>query len=384
VDSLSEDPEDWCVEPEAHLVVDQGPRAGTIFVLAQGERKVFGCERPADFRLPGLALKQAFVRFAQDLEILVFGETADETATWTILRPGETVNIGPYVLRAELFGLSATAIFTRLSTRRLEPSEPPEGFVIEGRLGSGGFGTVYSARREGSDELLAIKILHDQPTQNLVERFKREAAAASTFRHPNVVQIRELGLEHDPPYVTMELIHGPNLADLAATGIPARRAMHLGVGVANALSAIAQAGFVHRDVKPQNVLVAPGDHAKLADFGLVKDLQGRYATLTRTGTAMGTFAYVPPEQLRDAKRVTPAADVYGLAAMLFHLIQGRLPFEMNSASDVQLVLEAPPPWIDNEACPASIRDLLHACLSKDPLQRPSAAEVARQLVLASS
>jgi serine/threonine protein kinase len=356
--------------------------AGTTLVVPAGSLKTLGTLRSGDLRLPGLEPRHAAARYRDLFEIQplqgqmrVNGDLVS-AGHWKPLRPGDTLELGPYSMRVELLGLSAETLVGAQRTRRLVPVGTPPGFEVQGRLGTGGFATVYAARRLSDGQLLALKILHTKPNPRLLSRFRREVEACASFDHPHVVRVIEYGIDREPPYVAMELVKGASAQDLLLAGPLERgRALRIALGVAKALSALAQAQLVHRDVKPANVLVT-GDVAKLADFGLVKDLQGRVTTLTKTGTGMGTLAYVAPEQLSDAKHVDTSVDVYGLGASLFALLTGRPPFVLETAADLlQIFRQAPPSLIDLlPDCPPRVAALVHSALDKEPSQRPSAAD----------
>lgn len=375
--------------PELQLRIESQPKIGTVFVLTQGETRRLGGGGQDDFRLADLrpeCLELRFARFpearAREAGVELEGQLL-EAGIWYPLRSGKLLRVGDHALRVEVHGLSPSALARSLSTRRLIPQgklSAPAGYEVEGQIGKGAFGAVYAARRLSDQRPVALKLLLQHPCEDTLIRFGREAEAAASLRHPNLVEALELDMRHDPPYLVMELIPGPNLGDLVQQGpLPVERARRLGAGLALALSFLAERELVHRDVKPDNVLVAAGDQPKLADFGLVKDLERHYTTLTQTGAAIGTLAYVAPEQLRDAKRVTPAADVYGLGATLFELFEGALPFRIKTAGDLARVLRDPAPPMRRAKVSEAAREVIAACLRKDPAERPHPAEVHRAL-----
>ncbi len=372
--------------PEAQLVIGSGPAAGTIFVIPEGTVRTLGSHPQADLRLPGLLPRHAAVRYhgvfeVQGLEGYESTSTNGVTALaqqWKLLRPGDELRLGSYTLRVEFLGLDATTMIGQQSTRRLAPEISPPGFELLGRLGGGGFGNVYTARRLSDGREVALKVLKRQPNENLLTRFNREFEACLSVHHPNVVQVIERGVDQVPPYVAMELIPGPSADDLVKVGpMPVPQALRISLGVANALAHLATLGLVHRDIKPANVLVAPGDVAKLADFGLVKDMEEVFSTLTTTGQSMGTLAYAAPEQLNDAKSVDPLADVYSLGASMYHLIAGRPPFIIKRAADFRRVFKEQPPSLQlfRPECPPVVVSLVHQMLAKEPRQRPTAVAV---------
>jgi serine/threonine-protein kinase len=361
-----------------------------VFVISEGSLAVFGSDPQADRRLPGLAARHAVVRFAGVFEVRNL-DGAHQTRLngqpllpdhWLPLRPGDTLTLSGYQLRVELLGLDAETMIGTQATARLAPEIHPPSYELEGRLGSGGFGTVFAARRRSDGLRVALKILTRRPNPSLLARFSREFEACKSFDHPNIVRVIEADVESFPPFVAMELVAGPSAGDLVEAGpLALPKALKITIGLADALSALAAAGLVHRDVKPANVLVAPGDVAKLADFGLVKDMEEVFSTLTMSGMGMGTLAYAAPEQLNDAKHVGPKADVYSMGASLFQLLAGRPPFELTTAIDVRRVFREQPPELGSlrADCPPAVQDVVRAALSKAPEDRPSSAEVSTAL-----
>src|SRR5215472_12781191 len=233
--------------------------------------------------------------------------------------------------RAELDALLPTGLDRGLPT--LPPEEPPlpavPGYAVEAVLGHGGMGVVYKARHLRLNRVVALKMTlagsyagpHDR------ERFRREAEAVAALRHPNVVQLYDVGDADGRPYFTMEFMEGGSLAQkLAGKPQPARPGAQLVAILAEAVQAAHESGIVHRDLKPGNVLLAADGTPKITDFGLARRLDTE-GGLTRTGTPLGTPSYMAPEQARgQARAVGPATDVYALGAILYELLTGRPPF----------------------------------------------------------
>src|SRR5690606_30801409 len=190
-------------------------------------------------------------------------------------------------------------------------------------------GAVYLARDDALDRDVAIKVLrpliaHGGMSDELVERFRREARAVALVSHPNVVRVYDQGIEEDVPYLVMELVTGPTLASRLAAGgvLPVGEMRTLGIQIASALASAHQAGVVHRDVKPSNILQAEPGTWKLADFGIAHTADSE---LTVTGQFLGTPSFAAPEAL-EGRPVGPAADVYSLAATLHAGLTGEPPF----------------------------------------------------------
>jgi serine/threonine protein kinase len=215
-------------------------------------------------------------------------------------------------------------------TRKAEMVGPYE--LLE-KLGEGGMGIVHKARHKDTGELVAVKLLFPENGDNVVavRRFEQEFLAARRVDHPHVVRVLDFGTTLKWHFLVMELIQGPSLARRVAEKgkLPEAEAVDLILQVAAGLQQIHEAGLVHRDVKPDNVLLAPGDVAKLTDLGLVKIL-GDGVDLTRPNSGLGTPNYMAPEQFCDAKSADARCDLYSLGATLYTLVTGQTPFRSST------------------------------------------------------
>jgi serine/threonine-protein kinase len=260
------------------------------------------------------------------------------------------------------------------------------GYEVEAVLGRGGMGVVFRARQLRLNRVVALKMTladaYAGPRER--ERFQREAEAVAGLRHPNVVQVYDVGDAAGRPYFTMEYVEGGSLAQqLTGTPRPARQATALLATLAAAVQAAHQSGIVHRDLKPANVLLTADGTPKVTDFGVARRLDGA-AGLTRTGAAVGTPSYMAPEQAGgDKNAVGPATDVHALGAILYELLTGRPPFggETAAATVLQVIHQDPvPPSRRNARVPRDLETITLKCLQKDPQKRyASAAALAEDL-----
>jgi serine/threonine-protein kinase len=251
------------------------------------------------------------------------------------------------------------------------------GYEVEAEIGRGGGGVVYRARHLRLNRRVALKMLLAGPYAAAPERlrFQREAEAVAGLRHPNVVQVYDVGEHEGRPYFTMELVEGGSLAQkVAGTPQPAGQAAALVATLAEAVQAAHQGGVIHRDLKPGNVLLSADGAPKISDFGLARRLEGE-GGLTQSGVALGTPGYMAPEQARG-QAPGPAVDVYALGAILYELLTGRPPFRGETAAEtVQQMLsqEAVPPSRLNAKVPRDLDTICLKCLNKAPRQRYATA-----------
>ena len=274
------------------------------------------------------------------------------------------------------------------STGRFKFPKQIGPYRIEGLIGQGGMGAVLRAHDERTaGRVVAIKLLlqgrEAQPAAR--QRFLREGAMLAKVRHRNVVTVHEAGEHERLPYLVLELVEGESLQDKMARGgpLPAEEVALLGAEVADALQAVHDLGLLHRDLKPDNILLEAGGRPLLTDFGLAKDLDrlGETQRLTQTSVYMGTPGYWSPEQASGKPgRITKASDVFGLGATLHGLLSGGPPFEAETflALVVRTMEEEPNPLPDS--VPPGLRAVIRKCMEKDPLARyPSAEALAEDL-----
>lgn len=260
----------------------------------------------------------------------------------------------------------------------------PPGYELVERLGSGGFATVWLAEQGRLGRRVAVKVLGETLEDSERERrFLAECKAIGRLSgHPGVVTVHDAGVtEAGHPYLVMEHLPGGSLHDrLKASGpLPWSQAVDVGVVVADALAAAHEAGILHRDVKPANLLVDDEGHVRLADFGIARLSEG---TNTATGTLVGTLTFTPPEVL-SGYRPGPTADVWALGATLHTLVSGEGPFasehEEPPAATIARVLRSEPSELSPEV-PTDLRDLLVRCLAREPADRPQTADATAALL----
>jgi tRNA A-37 threonylcarbamoyl transferase component Bud32 len=248
-------------------------------------------------------------------------------------------------------------------------------YRVTGTLGAGAMGEVYCAVDEVLGREVAVKTLRGNASglaaRILDERFRLEARAIAALHHPGVVQVFDIDLSADPPYLVMERVTGPALKDRLAAGPLDEYALRaLGIQIGRALAAAHAAGIVHRDVKPANILAAGADTWKLADFGVAHVPE---SSLTMTGQFVGSPAYAPPEALVRGQS-GPAGDVYGLGATLYQAAAGRWPrLEETSGA---LLAPMPPLLTLVPALLPELAAVIDRAVAIEPEQRPSAGELA--------
>ncbi|MFJ8462942.1 serine/threonine-protein kinase [Streptomyces swartbergensis] len=301
---------------------------------------------------------------------------ADEPTSFALQPPNRPAPVpgNPYATPTQVVpAQSATAV-----------QDPGAGRLIAGRyrliakLGHGGMGTVWRANDETVDREVAVKEprvpehLPERERDNAFERMRREARAAARLDHPAVVDVHDVAVVEGQPWIVMELVRGRSLGDALQEGtLSAREAARIGLEVLGALEAAHAAGILHRDVKPDNVLLGRYDRVVLTDFGIAQ-IEGE-TNLTDTGGFVGSPEYIAPERVLG-QRPGPASDLWSLGVVLYAATEGVSPFRRsNTAATLQSVLNATP------APPASaqgpLAEAITGLLHKDPARRPDAARV---------
>ena len=269
---------------------------------------------------------------------------------------------------------------TRRPPRSASAAAPADGLVLgryrlERMLGAGGFGVVWLAHDERLERDVAVKVIPRERSEAGSTRAEREARAAARLNHPGVVALYELDHDEHSTYLVSELVRGRTFAELEHAGaLSDSDAARIGMALCDALAHAHERGVIHRDVKPQNVMVlaepgAGAGFAKLADFGVAHLASGDM--LTRTGDVVGTIAYMAPEQA-EGLRVTPAADVYALALMLYEAWTGVNPVRGHGPAGTARRLGRRLPRLSDRRrdLPVELCDAIDGCLDPNPQRRP--------------
>jgi eukaryotic-like serine/threonine-protein kinase len=245
------------------------------------------------------------------------------------------------------------------------------------KIAEGGMGAIYRGRHRDSGMIVAIKIMPPHMAQNpvLLKRFEQEFRAASRLDHPNIVRALDYSDNGNMPYLVMEFVEGESLGQkLEREGrMSESKAIHIIAQVAHGLHRAHKHNLVHRDVKPDNILVTPDDIAKLADLGLVKETETDL-NLTRTGRGLGTPHFMAPEQFRNAKNADIRCDVYSLGATLYQMVSGELPFRSNGPLDAwmkKIQNELVPPRQIVPSLSERVDWAIRRAMSADPEKRPA-------------
>lgn len=386
------------------LDVIAGPHRGLQFTFPDHDTFLVGRSRQAHLRLPDD--DEYFSRHHFLIEVnpprcrlLDLGSTNGtfvngQKVAAADLRDGDQIEGGQTLLRVRIetdvplanatIGLAAPAD-PELSTAPAAPSPPAErldvvfpGYRVLGELGRGGMGVVYLAESRRTGEQVAIKALLPavEPGPEDVERFLREARVLQQLSHPHIVSCRQMGEAGGRLFFVMDRITGVDAARLVKDGgpLPVARVVALADQLLAALQHAHDRGFVHRDVKPANLMVAAGDVMKVLDFGLARTYQlSRLSGLSADGQFGGTLGFMAPEQITRFRESLPAVDQYGAAATLYHLLTGSYlhDFPPRFQRQIRLVLEVDPVPIRTRLpdLSADLAAVLHRALSRDPAGR---------------
>jgi eukaryotic-like serine/threonine-protein kinase len=253
-------------------------------------------------------------------------------------------------------------------------------YEVAALLGRGGMGEVYAARDTDLDRPVALKFLRVESIGDprAVNRFIREAKAASALNHPNILTIHEVIDSSSGLAIATELVQGKPLNELRGAPVATRQVVEIGKQAAAALAAAHELGIVHRDIKPENLMLRADGFLKVLDFGLARRVDASSGLTTKTGSLSGTLRYMSPEQLRG-EPLTGASDVFSLGLVLYELAAGRHPFDSKYGWETAHLIhmqDPEPPSASNRETPAWLDRLIIAMLNRDAALRPGAGEVA--------
>jgi len=259
-------------------------------------------------------------------------------------------------------------------------------YRIESILGQGGMGRVYKAYDKQLDRIVAIKVVRQgmMGSDEALKRFKQELLLASKVSHKNILRIHDMGEVGDVKFISMAYVEGPDLHQILheATKLPFERALNFSRQLADALSAAHAEGVVHRDLKPQNILVGKGDQLFVSDFGLAKSFEDDSTSMTRTGAFLGTPRYMSPEQV-EGNPADQRSDIYAYGLILYEMVTGDVPFTGETTLKLmyQRIQQTPKsPKLVNPSLPDWYAGVVMKCLEKDPATRyQTAAEVLADL-----
>ncbi|MBN9118449.1 MAG: protein kinase [Planctomycetes bacterium] len=383
------------VEPTLILDVIHGPYAGRSFPLSGHATFTIGRQPGQQICLPEdphLSRAHCLIEVNPPLARVVDLGSKSGTVVngnrvpQADLREGDEVRVGLTVFRVRVPGVGGFATMTIPAAPSTAPSGVHgvpliPGYRIEHELGRGAMGVVYLAHHEASGERVALKTLLPAipHTRTALGRFAREAEILRQLDHPNIVGFRDVGAAGPLLYFVMEYVPGASGATILKSQgpLPPARVLNWAEQFLGALAHAHEKGFVHRDVKPSNLLVVgtpAGEVVKVSDFGLARAYEeSSMSGLTITNASGGTPAFMPPEQVNDFRSARPAADQYAAAATLYQLLTGESVYERSASTQQllrQILIEDPIPLRPNSPpLPARFGPVIQRALARDPAQR---------------
>ncbi len=255
-------------------------------------------------------------------------------------------------------------------------SQQIPGYKIKRKLGSGAMATVFMARQLSLDRLVAIKVLPRKfsDNQKFIDRFYKEGRAAAQLNHPNIVSAFDVGKAGEHHYFVMEYVDGETVHERIKQHkrLDEAEAINIITNIARAMEHAHKRGFIHRDIKPKNIMLSSNGRAKLADLGLARAVSDTEAAKAEVGRAYGTPYYISPEQIRGELKIGPAADIYSLGATFYHMVTGKVPYEAKNPSAVMhkhLKSELVPPDHLNPKISAGCAQVIEMMMAKSPEDR---------------
>ncbi len=363
----------------ATLLIENGPNKGTGFELKPGGLYTLGRDPQCDLVLHGELVSRQHCRvkefkgayYAKDLDSLNGIFLNDQRVTQVELKPGDKLQLGDAVLT-----------FLDESLAKAKQEKTLGGYRLLERVGRGGMGTVYRAIQISLDREVAFKVLSPElvKDKSFVEQFFREARAAGQLNHPHIVQVYDVGQEGDTFYYSMEFVRGGSLEDrLREQGrLSVEESLRVAHETATALEYAELRGIVHRDIKPDNLMLAEDGRVRVADLGLALSLKS--SADTKGQPILGTPHFISPEQAlrRD---IDIRSDIYSLGATLYRMLAGRTVFTGASAEEIirKAVRDEPQPLRElNPEVPEKVAALVHRMLKKNPDERFASARELRE------
>lgn len=352
-------------------------RPGQVYEVGRGREATLQLAHPSVSRRHALIELRAEGLFVTDLgsangtylegRRLPPGEPAQ-------VRSGESIQFADAVVVPHLEGDDSEVQRLIGLSHNVDGSMVGETFELVAMVGQGSFSRVWAAWDKPRKRMVAIKVLTSRDPEASL-RFQREARVWGALTSPHVVRLHSKSLDPHAPFLVMELVQGPTLADRIRSGrLELAEALRIAEELTSALVEIHANQTVHRDLKPANVLLGPGGHAKLTDFGIARDLNAKVA-LTQPGEGLGSLPYASPEQIEGHGQIGPEADQYGLGATLYHALCGSAPFDRRYATSplefIEEILNNPPiPLTDRlPELPLDVAEFVHRLLRKDPARR---------------
>ena len=315
----------------------------------------------------------------------------DGSGPATVIRPGRAVNRPASDVEGAVAGEATSSTIGLLFSEdgRGDHARLPAGmklgpFVVESRIGAGGMGAVFRAHDESLDRTVALKVL--SPAQasdpSAVKRFQNEARAAARLDHENIARVFSTGIAHGLHYIAFEFIEGKTVRELIRekSVLDPSETVNFMLQIAIALKHTSALGVVHRDIKPSNIIMMPNGRAKLVDWGLARkeQFENQSADLTVSGTTLGTFDYISPEQARDPRQVDVRSDIYSLGCTAYHMLTGSAPYAEGTV--LQKLLDhqgkpAPDCREKNPKVPAELARIVRKMMASSPEDRYQTPEL---------
>jgi eukaryotic-like serine/threonine-protein kinase len=365
-------------------IEDLGSANGTF---VNGQRVQRAILRPGDIiQVGGVAIRVDFdAAVTPDLDLRC--EKCNKLVSMARVDGGAVFEMGQHFLCSECATLVRMQSLNQAEQQLVETLRQ-EGFDVQAKTAlSSALVPVFKCRRVGLEDVVAVKALPlvSGVSQKKVQRFQTEARAAAKVRHPSVIEIFDIRQARDAIYIVMEQVEGELLLDtIERRGpLPLPDVLRIALHVTRALVVAHKQGIVHRDLKPGGIVISHDGVAKVADFGLAKDLWSITGNLTGPEETLGTVRYMPPEQVKNARTADHRADLYSLGATLFHALTGKPPYHgSNELELMSSVISGTLPPFDpsHPGVPPRLQAVLKRCMAYDPAQRfQSAAELEAEL-----